>query len=71
MQTLVDDSVAEPILLGRRDVIAERVRAMGLRMNLDETVRVISKRNSASRSPKTACSRARLRNLGRDIIYRH
>ena len=41
VQTLVDDAVAEPILLGRRAVIAERVRAMGLRMNLDETVRVI------------------------------
>jgi malate dehydrogenase (oxaloacetate-decarboxylating)(NADP+) len=41
VQTLVDDAVAEPILLGRREVIAERVRAMGLRMNLDETVRVI------------------------------
>jgi malate dehydrogenase (oxaloacetate-decarboxylating)(NADP+) len=41
VQTLVDDSIAMPTLLGRRSVIAERVRAMGLRMDLHETVRVI------------------------------
>jgi len=40
VQTLVDDGIAEPILLGRRPVIAARVRDMGLRMKLDETVRV-------------------------------
>jgi malate dehydrogenase (oxaloacetate-decarboxylating)(NADP+) len=41
VQSLVDDAIAEPILLGRRSVIAERVRAMGLRMDLSESVRVI------------------------------
>jgi len=41
VQTLVDDGIAEPILIGRRDVIARRVAEMGLRMNLDETVRVL------------------------------
>ena len=41
VQSLVDDAIAEPILLGRRAVIAERVKAMGLRMDLDESVRVI------------------------------
>ncbi len=41
VQSLVDDAIAEPILLGRRSVIEARVRAMGLRMNLHETVRVI------------------------------
>jgi malate dehydrogenase (oxaloacetate-decarboxylating)(NADP+) len=41
VQTLVDDSLAEPILLGRRAVIEQRVRDMGLRMDLHETVRVL------------------------------
>ncbi len=41
VQTLVDDSIAEPILLGRRAVIEQRVREMGLRMDLHETVRVL------------------------------
>jgi malate dehydrogenase (oxaloacetate-decarboxylating)(NADP+) len=41
VQTLVDDAIALPILLGRRAVIAERVRAMGLRLDLDESVQVI------------------------------
>ena len=34
VQTVVDDGIAEPILLGRRAVIEQRVREMGLRMDL-------------------------------------
>ncbi len=41
VQTLVDDGIAQPILLGRRDVIEKRVRDMGLRMDLRESVRVL------------------------------
>ncbi len=41
VQTLVDDNIAEPILLGRRQIIEQRVREMGLRMDLHETVRVL------------------------------
>jgi malate dehydrogenase (oxaloacetate-decarboxylating)(NADP+) len=41
VQTVLDDGIAEPILIGRRDVISARVKAMGLRMQLDETVRVL------------------------------
>ena len=41
VQGVLDEGVAHPILLGRRSVIAEMVRQMGLRMDLDETVRVI------------------------------
>ena len=40
-QTLVDDGIAEPILLGRREVIEARVREMGLRMDLEGSVRVL------------------------------
>ena len=38
-QTLVDDDIAIPILLGRRDVIAAKVKDMGLRLNLTSSVR--------------------------------
>ena len=40
-QTLVDDGIAAPILLGRRDVIACKIRDMGLRIDLADGVRVI------------------------------
>ncbi len=40
-QTLVDDRIARPILLGKRDVIAAKVAAMGLRLDLGGAVRVI------------------------------
>jgi len=40
-QTLVDDQIARPILIGRRDVIAAKVKDMGLRLDLSETVRVL------------------------------
>ncbi len=40
-QTLVDDSIAQPILLGRKDVIAAKVRDMGLRLDLGNAVRVL------------------------------
>ena len=41
VQTLVDDGIAAPILIGRREVIARRVAEMGLRMDLDESVRIL------------------------------
>ena len=41
VQTIVDDGIAQPILLGRPDVIERRVREMGLRLNLHDTVRVL------------------------------
>ena len=40
-QTIVDDGIAAPILLGRRAVIARKVREMGLRMDLTNGVRVL------------------------------
>jgi len=40
-QTLVDDDIARPILLGRRDVIITKVKEMGLRLDLAEAVRVL------------------------------
>ncbi len=40
-QMLVDDGIAEPVLIGRREVIAARVAEMGLRMDLNESVRIL------------------------------
>jgi malate dehydrogenase (oxaloacetate-decarboxylating)(NADP+) len=41
VQTVLDEGIAEPILLGRREAIAARARAMGLRMDFGESVRVL------------------------------
>ncbi|ONG50798.1 NADP-dependent malic enzyme [Pseudoroseomonas deserti] len=41
VQTVLDDGMAEPVLVGRRAVIEAKVKAMGLRMDLDESVRVV------------------------------
>jgi malate dehydrogenase (oxaloacetate-decarboxylating)(NADP+) len=41
VQTVVDEKIAHPVLLGRRDVIARQVRDMGLRMKLDGDVEVL------------------------------
>ncbi len=41
VQTVVDEKIALPILLGRRDEIARRMREMGLRMRLDHNVQVL------------------------------
>src|SRR4051812_2224088 len=40
-QTLVDDGIARPILLGRHQVIAGKVKEMGLRLDLGRSVRVL------------------------------
>jgi len=40
-QMLVDDSIARPILIGRRDVIEQKVRQMGLRIDLNDGVKVL------------------------------
>jgi malate dehydrogenase (oxaloacetate-decarboxylating)(NADP+) len=40
-QTLVDDGIARPILLGRREVIVAKVKEMGLRLNLGHAVQIL------------------------------
>ncbi len=47
-QMLVDDGIAAPILLGRRDVIARKVRDMGLRIDLADGVRVLDPAQDAA-----------------------
>ena len=41
VQTVLDEGIAEPVLIGRRAVIAEKVRVMGLRMDLEESVTIL------------------------------
>ncbi|MBW6398159.1 NADP-dependent malic enzyme [Roseomonas sp. HJA6] len=41
VQSVVDEGIAEPILVGRQEVIAAKVKALGLRMALGETVRIL------------------------------
>jgi malate dehydrogenase (oxaloacetate-decarboxylating)(NADP+) len=40
-QTLVDDGIARPILIGRRAVIEHKIRELGLRIDLTDGVRVL------------------------------
>jgi malate dehydrogenase (oxaloacetate-decarboxylating)(NADP+) len=40
-QTVLDEGIAQPILLGRRDAIEAEVRAMGLRMDCDKQLRIL------------------------------
>ena len=42
VQGVLDDGIADPVLLGRREVIARKVREMGLRMDLDESVQILN-----------------------------
>ncbi len=44
VQNVLDDGVAEPILIGRREVVQARAREMGLRMDFSESVRVLDPR---------------------------
>jgi malate dehydrogenase (oxaloacetate-decarboxylating)(NADP+) len=41
VQTIVDDGIALPTLLGNRDAIQKRVREMGLRLNLGDSVQIL------------------------------
>ncbi len=41
VQTVVDEGLAHPILIGRREVIAEKNKKLGLRLDLDRQVRVL------------------------------
>ena len=41
VQSVVDEGIAEPILVGRHDVIAAKVKALGLRMALGDSVRIL------------------------------
>jgi malate dehydrogenase (oxaloacetate-decarboxylating)(NADP+) len=41
VQTVVDEGLAQPLLVGRRDIIQSKSRALGLRLNFDRQVRIV------------------------------
>jgi malate dehydrogenase (oxaloacetate-decarboxylating)(NADP+) len=41
VQQVVDEAIAQPVLIGRRAVIAEKTKKLGLRLNLDRDVRIL------------------------------
>lgn len=41
VQSVVDDGLAQPILVGRKEAIASKIAALNLRLRLDETVQVL------------------------------
>jgi len=45
VQVVVDDGLARPVLIGRRDVVARRIEKLGLRIRLDEHVDLVDPQN--------------------------
>ncbi|MCP5412714.1 MAG: NADP-dependent malic enzyme [Alphaproteobacteria bacterium] len=41
VQTVLDERLADPILIGRTNVIRERAKALGLRLDFDKQVRIV------------------------------
>ncbi len=48
VQSVVDEGIAEPILVGRQDVIAAKVKALGLRMALGDSVQILDPAHDAA-----------------------
>lgn len=44
-QVVIDDGIAEPILIGRRAVVARRIEQLGLRIRLDHDVTLVDPEN--------------------------
>lgn len=47
VQTVVDDGLAFPILVGRREVIAKRLQRLSLRLQMDQDIEVVDPENDA------------------------
>ena len=41
VQTVVDEGLAHPTLIGRRDVILEKTKQLGLRLDFNKQVRIL------------------------------
>ena len=48
VQSVVDDGLAQPILVGRQEVIAKKIAALNLRLTLGETVQVLDPAESGA-----------------------
>jgi malate dehydrogenase (oxaloacetate-decarboxylating)(NADP+) len=45
VQTALDEGIAKPILIGRREVVEARIEKLGLRMRVDEDVELVDPQN--------------------------
>ncbi|RED52534.1 NADP-dependent malic enzyme [Aestuariispira insulae] len=45
VQFIVDDGIAKPVLVGRRDVVANRIEKLGLRLRIDEDFELCDPQN--------------------------
>jgi malate dehydrogenase (oxaloacetate-decarboxylating)(NADP+) len=53
VQTVVDEGLAHPTLIGRRDIIMERTRALGLRLDFNKDARIVDPQDEAIIAPLT------------------
>jgi malate dehydrogenase (oxaloacetate-decarboxylating)(NADP+) len=51
VQTVVDEGLARPVLIGRRTVIAERVKRLALRLDLDRGVEIVDPSDPETLAP--------------------
>jgi malate dehydrogenase (oxaloacetate-decarboxylating)(NADP+) len=51
VQTVVDEGLAKPVLIGRRTVIAERVKRLALRLDLDGGVEIVDPSDPETLAP--------------------
>ncbi|GAB3449761.1 NADP-dependent malic enzyme [Insolitispirillum peregrinum] len=70
-QVAVDEGIAKPILLGRRDRIEEKIAAMGLRFSLDRDVEVVEQMHDSRRHSFTSAYYDRMRRRGVTPQFAH
>ncbi len=51
VQTVVDEGLATPVLVGRRGVIADKIRQMGLRLDIDRGVEIVDPTDADALAP--------------------
>jgi malate dehydrogenase (oxaloacetate-decarboxylating)(NADP+) len=64
VQTVLDEGIAEPVLIGRRAVIEGRARAMGLRMDFSESVEIFDPAEGGPRVEQLAA-------MYQELVGRH
>ncbi|WP_082515429.1 NADP-dependent malic enzyme [Methylobacterium sp. Leaf112] len=62
-QVVVDERLAFPVLVGRSDVIAARIKSLSLRLKVGETVEVVGAEGNATRAAATMLREGRVDGL--------
>jgi malate dehydrogenase (oxaloacetate-decarboxylating)(NADP+) len=70
-QVAVDEGIAKPILLGRRERIEEKIADLGLRFKLDEQVELVEPMNDSRRHAFTTAYYERMRRRGITPQFAH